>query len=103
MISLPDCTERLAQGPGVTVPNIVPTVIGFEYPRTISPLTTYAGPILSAVTDPIPGDILEWLDGHHVGSVSVHQLGGQLSPAPIKLQVPSWMVLVQQGTVQCGV
>ena len=79
MISLPDCTERLALGPGVTVPNIVPTVIGFEYPRIISPLTTYTGPILSTVTDPIPGDILEWLDGHPVGSVVYISLGSIIS------------------------
>lgn len=79
MISIPDCLERLAQGPGVTVPNIVPTVIGFEYPRSISSLTTYTGPLLPTVTEPLPGDIQRWLDGHPRGSVVYISLGSIIS------------------------
>ena len=38
---------------GVYLPHIVQTVIGFEYLRTVSPLTSYIGPILSKTPDPI--------------------------------------------------
>ena len=36
-----------ASSPGERFPQIVPTVIGFEFPRTIYPLVEYVGPILS--------------------------------------------------------
>ena len=32
---------------GVTTPYIIPTVIGFEYARTINPLTEYTGPLIA--------------------------------------------------------
>ena len=47
---------------GVYLPHIVQTVIGFEYPRTISPLTSYVGPILTKTPDPISNDLMSWLD-----------------------------------------
>ena len=55
--------------PGVYAPQIVPTVIGFEYPRTISPLTHYVGPILSKKRQPIPLEMLTWLNSKHKDSV----------------------------------
>ena len=48
--------------PGVYLPHIVQSVIGFEYPRTITPLTSYVGPILTKSPDPIPDNLIKWLN-----------------------------------------
>ena len=37
---------HLSQGPGILLPFIVSTVIGFEYSRTSMPLTSFVGPVL---------------------------------------------------------
>ncbi|KAL5496769.1 hypothetical protein EMCRGX_G013127 [Ephydatia muelleri] len=67
--------STLARAAGVLVPHIVPTAIGFEYPRPLSPLTTYVGPILPPVTDPLPGEIQMWLDSRPIGSVVYISMG----------------------------
>ena len=67
--------STLARAAGVLVPHIVPTAIGFEYPRSLSPLTTYVGPILPLVTDPLPGGIQTWLDSRPTGSVVYISMG----------------------------
>ena len=54
----------------IHIPHIVQSVIGFEYPRTISPLTSYVGPILSKSPDPIPEDMMSWLDKKMNGKLS---------------------------------
>ena len=47
---------------GVTTPYIIPTVIGFEYARTINPLTEYTGPLIAqAAAAPLTGELKEWL------------------------------------------
>ena len=47
---------------GVTTPYIVPTVIGFEHPTTITPLTEYTGPLIAqAASAPLTGELKEWL------------------------------------------
>ena len=74
-LKCPHEISTLAQAPGVLVPHIVPTVIGFEYPRSISPLVTYTGPILSPRSDPLPGDLRVWLDGRPPGSVVYVSMG----------------------------
>ena len=51
-----------ASATSIHLPHIVQSAIGFEYPRTISPLTSYVGPILSKSPDPIPEDLMTWLD-----------------------------------------
>ena len=61
--------------PGVYAPQIVPTVIGFEYPRTISPLTHYVGPILTKKRQPIPQEMLAWLDSKAKNSVLYLSMG----------------------------
>ena len=61
--------------PGVYAPQIVPTVIGFEYPRTISPLTHYVGHILSKKRQPIPQEMLAWLDSKPKNSVLFISMG----------------------------
>ena len=57
------------------MPHIVPTAIGLEYPRPLTPLTTYTGPILSPVTDQLPEDVQVWLDSHATGSVVYISMG----------------------------
>ena len=47
---------------GVTIPYIVPNVIGLEYPTTITPLTEYTGPLIAqAASVPLTGELKEWL------------------------------------------
>ena len=64
-----------SRGPGVTLPNIVPVAMGYEYPRTLAPLVTYTGPILSTHTEPLTEDIQIWLDSHPKGSVVYISMG----------------------------
>ena len=52
----------LSNAPGVHIPNIVPTVIGFEYPRTMLPLVHYVGPITSKNPEPAYDVLQTWLD-----------------------------------------
>ena len=63
---------------GVYIPQIVPSVIGFEYPRTISPLTTYVGPLLTKDPDPIFADLQEWLDSKEKQSVVYVSMGSHV-------------------------
>jgi glucuronosyltransferase len=59
----PDATLQYASSvTSIHIPHIVQSAIGFEYPRTISPLTSYVGPILSNSPDQIPEDMMSWLD-----------------------------------------
>lgn len=46
---------------GINFPAIVPTVIGFEYARTLFPLTEYVGPLLSRNSPPLTEEIAKWL------------------------------------------
>ena len=61
--------------PGTNAPQIVPTTIGFEYPRLISSLTHYVGPILSKHPQEIPSDLQEWLDVKPERSVILISMG----------------------------
>eukprot|EP00731_Ephydatia_muelleri_P008450 Em0004g788a len=65
----PVTASEAANGPGVSIPNIIPTVIGFEYPHPISPLTSYTGPILTSSDEPLSEDVQSWIDSRPVGSV----------------------------------
>ena len=47
---------------GTRIPDIVPTVIGVEFSRTISPLSHYVGPILTDNPKPCEGDLETWLN-----------------------------------------
>ena len=66
--------------PGTNAPQIVPTAIGFEYPRLISSLTHYVGPVLSKQPQDIPKDLQEWLDSKPKRSVILISMG---SVAPL--------------------
>lgn len=61
--------------PGVFAPQIVPTAIGFEYPRTMSPLTHYVGPIIGRKQQLIPRDMLTWLNDRVEASVMYISMG----------------------------
>ena len=53
------------------IPQIVGSSIGFEFPRTLLPLTEYVGPILSQSPPQLPQDIAEWLDSRVPRSESI--------------------------------
>ena len=65
--------------PGTNAPQIVPTAIGFEYPRLISSLTHYVGPVLSKQPQDIPKDLQEWLDSKPEKSVLLVSMGSLAS------------------------
>ena len=67
--------SNLAAGPGVYLPNIVPTVIGFEFPRTITPLTHYVGPIQQRTPEPCSAELKDWLNGKKDNSVLYISMG----------------------------
>ena len=46
---------------GHHIPDIRPTVMGFEYPLTTSPLTDYVGALVSNYPTPLMGELGEWL------------------------------------------
>ena len=60
------------------MPQIVPSVIGIEYPRTISPLTHYVGPVLTKTPDPLPTDLQVWLSEQHTRSVIYISMGSHM-------------------------
>ncbi len=61
--------------PGTNAPQIVPTSIGFEYPRIISSLTHYVGPILSKLPQDVPIELQDWLDEKPRSSVILISMG----------------------------
>ena len=61
--------------PGTNAPQIVPTTIGFEYPRILSSLTHYVGPILSKQPQAIPSELQNWLDSKPRSSVILISMG----------------------------
>ena len=64
---------------GVTTPYIVPNVIGFEYPRTITPLTEYTGPLIAqVVSDPLTDKLKQWLMDKPEQSVVYISMGSKL-------------------------
>ncbi len=60
---------------GIRAPHIISTVIGFEYPRTTSPLTHYVGPVITKQKKAIPDEMLQWLDTKPHGSVILISMG----------------------------
>ena len=61
--------------PGHYVPMIVGSVIGFEFPRSLSPLTHYVGPILSQRAQDLPLDMEKWLNEKGIRSVVYVSMG----------------------------
>ena len=48
--------------PGVSIPQIVTSVIGLEVPTLLSPLRHYVGPVLRATHPPLDDELISWLD-----------------------------------------
>ena len=85
----------MSTAPGVYLPQIVPTVIGFEFPRTISSLTEYVGPILSKTSEPLDNDLKAWLDGKEERSVIYISMG---SLVPVSNETGRAIALGISGT-----
>ena len=47
--------------PGTRIPLICNTVFGFEFPKTLLPLTHYVGPLLMQTTPPLNKSLEDWL------------------------------------------
>ena len=58
-----------------TIPDIVPTVIGVEISRTVSPLSQYVGPILTDNPEPCEGELETWLNSKADNSVIYISMG----------------------------
>ena len=56
-------------------PVFILSAFGFEYPRTISPLTEYVGPILSKLNKPLPTDLSKWIQDKEDTSVIYISMG----------------------------
>ncbi len=66
---------NLVTASSVSIPDIVPTVIGVEYSRTISPLSQYVGPILTNNPKPITGKLEQWLNSKENKSIVYISMG----------------------------
>ena len=64
---------------GTYFPQIVPSAIGLEYPRTISPLTHYVGPVLTKSPEPLPISLQVWLNSKQDKSVIYISMGSHMS------------------------
>ena len=73
----PSLTHRYV-APSTHLPQIIPSVIGIEYPRTISPLTHYVGPVLTKSPDPLLTDLQMWLSEKHNRSVIYISMGSHM-------------------------
>ena len=60
---------------GTRIADIVPTVIGVEFSRTISPLSQYVGPILTDNPEPCEGELETWLNNKADSSVIFISMG----------------------------
>ena len=85
----------MSTAPSVYLPQIVPTVIGFEFPRTIYPMTEYVGPILSKTPEPLDNDLKAWLDGKEERSVIYISMG---SFVPVSNETGRAIALGIRGT-----
>ena len=54
---------------GISIPLIITTVMGFEYPKTSHALTHYVGPILMSSLPPIDEKMSGWLNTKEEKSV----------------------------------
>jgi glucuronosyltransferase len=75
----PSLTSRYVSiASGTHLPQIIPSVIGVEYPRTISPLTHYVGPVLTKSPAPLPTDLQLWLSEKDDRSVIYISMGSHM-------------------------
>ena len=72
-------TTQIVNAPAVYIPNIVPTVIGFEFPRTMTPLTHYVGPVQSEHPASLSPELETWLANKKEKRVVYISMGSLIS------------------------
>lgn len=60
---------------GISIPMLITTVMGFEYPKTRHPLTHYVGPVLLSSPPPIDEQLESWLGTKQEKSVVYISMG----------------------------
>ena len=60
---------------GISIPLIITTVVGFEYPKTSHAVTHYVGPILMSSPPPIDEEMGKWLSAKEEKSVVYISMG----------------------------
>lgn len=60
---------------GHSVPFIIASVIGFEYPKSMLPSMHYVGPFIPKTMEPLPNDIENWLSNKPERSVIYISMG----------------------------
>ena len=61
------------------VPSIVGIAIGLEYPRPLSPLTEYVGPVILESSDILSSELEQWLDAKAENTVIYISMGSTAS------------------------
>ena len=74
-----EANNNLLTAFGTRIPDIVPTAIGVEFSRTISPLTHYVGPILTKNPKPCSRELETWLNSKADNSVIYISMGSLTS------------------------
>lgn len=67
--------DDLAFSSGISLPHIVPTVVGFDYARTKFPMTENVGPLVSRSPAPLSEEMAEWLARKPTWSVVYVSMG----------------------------
>lgn len=67
--------ENLLTYPGVRLPLIVTSVLGFDFPKTVNPLTHYVGPVLMSSSPDLDDNLKKWLGMHKNKSVIYISMG----------------------------
>jgi len=69
--------DELYNGVGIFLPHIVPTVIGFEFSKTLTPLTSYVGPVIPDNPPPLSqdADLESWMTNRPDKSVIYLSMG----------------------------
>ena len=69
--------NEVFNAPGNHLPHLVPTVIGFEFSRSLTPLVEYVGPLISSNPVPLSQDVKlkKWLDSKPKRSVVYLSMG----------------------------
>lgn len=67
--------ENLLMYPGIRLPLIVASVLGFDFPKTLNPLTHYVGPVLMSASPDLDDSLKEWLSKRGDKSVVYISMG----------------------------
>ncbi len=68
-------TENLLSYPGIRLPLIFTSVLGFDFPKTLTPLTHYVGPVLLSSSPDLGDSLKEWLSVRGEKSVVYISMG----------------------------